>query len=305
MKSLNSRKQTCLILGGILILALVLLFVLPSPSPPLKGFNLDEIIGAGHLRVSPSPIPTASASPSFKPSGSPSGLENPMIALVLDDNGYNLEQSRAFIALPFPFTLSVLPSLKYSRQVAREALSKGKEVILHCPMESYEGNRWLGPGAILVSMSDDEIKKQVEADLYDVPGATGVNNHMGTKATEDERVMKAFLSYLKERGLYFLDSKVTAGSKASQIGQELGVIVLENDLSLDHDPDPRVIRENMKRLGEIAQKKGVAIGIAHVYTKNLLPLFKELGDYWKEQGFRLVPLSEILPYFTSSSERKP
>ncbi|MGB9552798.1 MAG: divergent polysaccharide deacetylase family protein [bacterium] len=305
MKNLNSRIQACLVLEAILILALVLLFVLPCPSPPLEGFNLDEIIGAGHLKVSPSPTLTPSTLPSFKPSASPSGLETPMIALVLDDNGYNLEQFRAFIALPFPFTLSVLPSLKYSRQVAQEALSKGKEVILHCPMESYEGNCWLGPGAIFVSMSDEEIKKQVEADLYDVPGATGVNNHMGTKATEDERVMRAFLSYLKERGLYFLDSKVTAGSKASQIGRELGVIVLENDLSLDHDPDPQAIRENMKRLGEIARKRGVAIGIAHVYTRNLLPLFKELGDYWKGQGFRMVRLSETLPYFVSPSGRRP
>jgi polysaccharide deacetylase 2 family uncharacterized protein YibQ len=228
-----------------------------------------------------------------------------MIALVLDDNGYNLEQSQTFIALPFPLTLSVLPSLKYSRQVAQEAIAQGKEVILHCPMESYEGNQWLGPGAIFVSMSEEEIKKQVEADLYDVPGATGVNNHMGTRATEDARVMRAFLSYLKERGLYFLDSKVTAGSKASQIGRELKATVLENDLFLDHDPDPQAIRENMKRLGEIARKKGVAIGIAHVYTRNLLPLLKEQGEDWKKEGLRMVRLSEVIPFFLRASEKSP
>jgi polysaccharide deacetylase 2 family uncharacterized protein YibQ len=228
-----------------------------------------------------------------------------MIALVLDDNGYNLEQSQTFIALPFPLTLSVLPSLKYSRQVAQEAIAQGKEVILHCPMESYKGNQWLGPGAIFVSMSEEEIKKQVEADLYDVPGATGVNNHMGTRATEDARVMRAFLSYLKERGLYFLDSKVTAGSKASQIGRELKATVLENDLFLDHDPDPQAIRENMKRLGEIARKKGVAIGIAHVYTRNLLPLLKEQGEDWKKEGLRMVRLSEVIPFFLRASEKSP
>lgn len=278
-------------LGAFLILALVLFFVL-LPSRPLKGFDLTKIIGAGYL-------------PRGILSSSPSPLETPMIALVLDDNGYNLEQSQTFIALPFPLTLSVLPSLKYSRQVAQEAIAQGKEVILHCPMESYKGNQWLGPGAIFVSMSDEEIKKQVEADLYDVPGATGVNNHMGTRATEDARVMRAFLSYLKERGLYFLDSKVTAGSKASQIGRELKATVLENDLSLDHDPDPQAIRENMKRLGEIARKKGVAIGIAHVYTRNLLPLLKEQGEDWKKEGLRMVRLSEVIPFFLRASEKSP
>jgi len=278
-------------LGAFLILALVLFFVL-LPSRPLKGFDLTKIIGAGYL-------------PRGILSSSPSPLETPMIALVLDDNGYNLEQSQTFIALPFPLTLSVLPSLKYSRQVAQEAIAQGKEVILHCPMESYEGNQWLGPGAIFVSMSEEEIKKQVEADLYDVPGATGVNNHMGTRATEDARVMRAFLSYLKERGLYFLDSKVTAGSKASQIGRELKATVLENDLFLDHDPDPQAIRENMKRLGEIARKKGVAIGIAHVYTRNLLPLLKEQGEDWKKEGLRMVRLSEVIPFFLRASEKSP
>lgn len=301
VKKFKLRTQEYfVIIGGVLILALILYFVFHSRSSPLRGFDLSQVIGAGHLKNSSSP--TSSSPP---PTFSSSRPEAPLIALVLDDNGYNLEQSRTFIALPVPLTLSVLPSLKYSREVAQEALAKGKEVILHCPMESYKGNNWLGPGAIFTTMSDEEIKKQIEADLYDVPGATGVNNHMGTKATEDSRVMRALFSYLKERGLFFLDSRVTSGSKAREIGLELGVPVLENDLSLDHDPDPQAIREKMKRLGEIARKRGVAIGIAHVYTRDILPLLSEGIGYWEEEGFQMVRLSEIIPYWAPSPGGKP
>jgi polysaccharide deacetylase 2 family uncharacterized protein YibQ len=61
----------------------------------------------------------------------------------------------------------------------------------------------------------------------------------------------------------------------------------------------------MKRLGEIARKRGVAIGIAHVYTRDILPLLSEGIGYWKEEGFRMVRLSEIIPYWAPSPGGKP
>jgi polysaccharide deacetylase 2 family uncharacterized protein YibQ len=277
-----------LIIAGVLALALILFFILrPSPNP-LIGFDLEQVIGTG--KITPSNTYTPS---------NPE-LEVPLISIVVDDNGYNLQQSRMAFSLPFPLTISVMPSLKYSRDVALEAKRHGKEVILHCPMESHKGNDWLGPGAILSSMSDEEVKKQVEADLYDVPGAIGMNNHMGTKVTEDRRVMGAILSYLKERGLFFLDSRVTPKSVARELGNQIGIPVLENDLSLDHDTNPKAIRENMRKLGEIAKRKGSAIGIIHIYTKDIISLLKEGVDLWNKEGIRIVPLSEILLKFWPS-----
>jgi hypothetical protein len=296
------KKYFYLIFAGALVgISLVLYFSFAPSHSRFTGFDLSGIIGGGYRGNSPQ-IPSSS------PGQPPSYLPRPgapLIALVIDDNGYSLEQSRAFISLPFPLTLSVLPSLEYSRKVAQEALKGGKEVILHCPMESYQGNEWLGPGAVLTSMSDEEIRAQIEADLYDVPGASGVNNHMGTKATEDSRVMRALLSYLQDRKLFFLDSRVTSASKAEEVGMELGTLVLKNDLSLDHEPDPKAIREKMKRLKEIARHKGMAIGIAHVYTRNLLPLIQEGIASWEEEGFKLVRLSEVIPYLQSPSGGSP
>lgn len=287
------KKYFYLIFAGTLVgISLVLYFSFAPSRSRFAGFDLSGIIGGGYRGNSPQ-IPSSS------PGQPPSYLPRPgapLIALVIDDNGYSLEQSRAFISLPFPLTLSVLPSLEYSRKVAQEALKGGKEVILHCPMESYRGNKWLGPGAVLTSMSEEEIRAQVEADLYDVPGASGVNNHMGTKATEDSRVMRALLSYLQDRNLFFLDSRVTSASKAGEVGMELGVPVLQCDLSVDHTPDPAAITLRLSRLKEIARKKNYAIGIAHVYTPGLIELIEEAALQWQAEGFELVTLSQLLTY---------
>ena len=45
-----------------------------------------------------------------------------------------------------------------------------------------------------------------------MPHAIGFNNHMGSKFTEDERLMKVVIDTAKQRGVFFLDSKTTAKS---------------------------------------------------------------------------------------------
>lgn len=289
-----------LIIGGILVFALVFFSFFRPSAKSLVGFDLEQVIGRGKITPSPSSPPDVSPIASKPRPSSTYQLETPVISIIIDDNGYNFQQSKIALSLPVPLTISVMPSLKYSRDVALEAEKMGKEVILHCPMESYKGNDWLGPGAILTSMSDEDVKKQIEADLYDVPGAIGMNNHMGTKVTEDPRVMKAILSYLKERGLFFLDSRVTPRSQAKKIGDQIGIPVLENDLALDHDTDPQMIRESMRKLGEIARRKGQAIGIIHIYTKDIISLLQEGINSWAKEGIRIVPISEILLKFYPS-----
>lgn len=282
---------------GLLVLAALLVLFREPVILPFAGFELEHLVGQG-LRP-PSATPTAlSPSPSLTPttplSSTPSSAAGASIVIVVDDLGYNLAEARAVILSSQPLTLAVLPSLTYSLDIAREASVRGKDLLLHLPMESYQGNDWLGPGAIMTSMSEEEVRQQIQADLYDVPGAIGVNNHMGTKATASRETMSFVLRFLKDKGIFFLDSRVTAESVAGDLGEELGIKVLQNSVFLDNERRPDAVRKRLEELKQIAQRKGFAIGIAHAHCPALASTIEEVARNWQAEGVKIVPISALL-----------
>lgn len=112
------------------------------------------------------------------------------VVIIIDDLGNGMQGTEEIMALPVKVTVAVMPFLPTTEADARKAHEVGHDVIIHLPMEPKQGSvKWLGPGAILSKMTNDEIRRQVEAAIDNVPYAIGINNHMGSKVTEDERVI--------------------------------------------------------------------------------------------------------------------
>ncbi|MBI4720350.1 MAG: divergent polysaccharide deacetylase family protein [Chitinivibrionia bacterium] len=217
----------------------------------------------------------------------------PMLALVVDDFGYSKNGTvEAFLALDMPITVAVIPSLPHSSEVAALAAARKKETILHLPMEPEEPRRH-DVAPVTSAMTSDEIAALVAKYLSDIPGAAGVNNHMGSKATQDERVMRAVLGVLKERKLYFLDSLTSPRSIAYNAAVQRGVKAVQNDLFLDDDTqDPKLVGERLRRLVKLAKTRGEAVGIAHPRRWTLEAL-RNNEAMLKSSGVRLVFLSEL------------
>ena len=78
-------------------------------------------------------------------------------------------------------------------------------------MEAQRGEN-PGPGALTETMNEDEIRDATRHALDAVPGAVGVNNHMGSAFSEDRDAMSAVLGVVRKRGLFFLDSRTSAAS---------------------------------------------------------------------------------------------
>ena len=98
-----------------------------------------------------------------------------------------------------------MPFLSSTKRDAELAFKNGHEVIVHLPLEPKKGKKsWLGPQGITTDLGDDEIRRRVEAAIQDVPHAVGMNHHMGSKATEDERVMRIVLEVCKKMGFFIL-----------------------------------------------------------------------------------------------------
>jgi polysaccharide deacetylase 2 family uncharacterized protein YibQ len=218
----------------------------------------------------------------------------PKLAILIDDFGYaDNELIDAFLSLNIPLSISVIPSLPHSRQAAALAHERGKEVLLHLPMEAVEPVK-SDVAMVLTSMNDREIQDLVERYAEEIPYISGVNNHMGSLATQDERVMKAVLSVLKRRGLFFLDSLTSGKSVAYNTAKSMGVASARNDLFLDAETeDPKVIEKRLVRLLSIAKHRGFAIGIGHPkrWTLEVLQRSEALSE---QAGVQLVFVSEVI-----------
>jgi len=140
----------------------------------------------------------------------------PLVAIVIDDVGLDRPRSKRAWELPGPMTLSFLPYAKDLGEQTRAARARGHELMLHLPMEPG-GRNDPGPGALLVSMPDAELRRRTDSALESFAGFAGVNNHMGSRFTAFKPGMETVLKQLKPRGLMFLDSRTTKDSVGDQV----------------------------------------------------------------------------------------
>lgn len=255
-------------------------------SPPTASLPLFE------ERVYKEISPTPKTEPSGGPPPSP-GRDLPKVAIVIDDLGYQKQMAVDFIDLDIPLTLSFLPQAPFAKEMANHAFQKGKETLLHLPMEpkAYPETD-PGPGALLTSMTDGEIQKILEKDLDAFPQITGVNNHMGSRFTEDQDKMAVVLKTIKGRKLFFLDSRTTPQSAVLSVASLVGVKAIRRDIFLDHVSEKMAIGQQLEELIRLAQERGLAVACGHPYPQTLQAIKEKMSDL--RDKVRLVPLSDLL-----------
>lgn len=219
----------------------------------------------------------------------------PQLAVVIDDWGYDSLAARQLLEYPLPLTIAVLPYMPASVKIANAASEKGHEVILHQPMEPLDLTLSPGPGAIYLNMDEEEIRTQLMANLRHLPVVVGINNHMGSKATSDTRVMQNVFEVLRDTDLFFLDSYTIHTSVAGQVAEELAVPYAVNDLFIDNINEEGQIMAQIRQGLELAQRRGSAIIIGHVRINTAQALWRMLPEIIAS-GVQLVPVSALLQH---------
>jgi polysaccharide deacetylase 2 family uncharacterized protein YibQ len=260
--------------------------------PSKRQFALTVTVGVFLFLL---PLRTG-ASDVVRPSQPATEMKTKKVAIVIDDFGNNMDGTKEMLNLPIPFTVAVMPFLPSTKQDAQLAHDKGHEVILHLPMEPVRGKKsWLGPGAITTDLSNDEIHKRIVAAIEDVPYAIGINNHMGSKATADERVMKILIDICKEKNLILLDSRTTPKSLIGKLAGQRGVPYSENQLFFDDLYTYSHISKQMTKFKKLVRQKDTVIAIGHVGPpgKKTAQVIKEaIPIIQKEANF--VPISQTM-----------
>jgi len=294
-----------LFLLGLLAGAGILYFFLKPSAPPSPSVTAETVVPAVQKRHEERPArqrkaasdhvePEEAVQPAASvttpvPSGPAHGVR---IAVVIDDLGHDVAELRPLEGLGVPVTYSVLPYEDQTPQVVAELRRRKAEILLHLPMQPKNGEN-PGPGALLEGMSDGELKQKTEAALAAVPGAVGVNNHMGSLLSSEEGPMGSVLEVLADRGLFFLDSRTSAESVGYKVAIRMGIPAAERQVFLDGEATPEAIHEQFQRLLAIARAKGAAIAIGHPHPETLAALVREVPKA-RAEGFEFVPVSYLL-----------
>lgn len=245
-----------------------------------------------------SPAPVAHAAP-FTPVDMDESDSNatagerlrPMIALVIDDLGLNVDAVRRTAELPAPLTMAVLPYAADAAFSAQIATGLGHDVIVHMPMEPL-GLADPGPNALQLALSDADIEARVRWALARVPGATGLNNHMGSRFTQDPRAMRVALAAAGDQAPLFLDSMTSGESRGAAVARGLGLTTFERDIFLDHVIDEAAIGARLADTESLAELRGWAIVIGHPHDVTLSALENWVVDA-QSRGFEFVTLGAL------------
>ena len=217
-----------------------------------------------------------------------------IIVLVIDDFGYRNDSiSDGFLELPVPITCAVLPGHNQSSRFAKKAINAGKEVIVHMPMQSAIASSGEDEFKLKIGMTSEEIEWRLNEALNEIPEAVGINNHQGSKATTDGKVMAVVASVLKNKNKFFLDSRTSSKTVGESTMRSVGVPTARRHIFLDNDLNIKNISKQLNKLVDVSEKKGLAIGIGHVKGNTLKVLEKEIPDLL-ERGFDFKFLSQVV-----------
>ncbi|XOV84043.1 MAG: divergent polysaccharide deacetylase family protein [bacterium] len=210
---------------------------------------------------------------------SPGGANSAELAIVIDDVGYHQTKGMRAIALPGPVTIAVLPHAPHTAQLVERARFQGKDIIVHQPMQAHP-SKHASPErrTLMLDMHHHEFASMTAAALDAVPGRIGLSNHTGSLLTAHREPMRQLMTLLRQRDLFFLDSRTTAATVALDVAREQGVPAIKRDVFLDHDPSPQAVHHAFERALDIARRNGRAVLIGHPYDVSLDYLEGRLAD---------------------------
>lgn len=229
------------------------------------------------------------------------------IAIVIDDVGYlPVSSLDAFLNLKIPVTFSIMPMEKYSKEIAKKLMKLKYPYLLHQPLEplSYPNKDNPGKFALFMATPVTEYDKIFSTNLKSVLSPVGMNNHMGSRFTGDEKKMKLLLQLVKKNRLFFFDSMTNMKSVGMKVAKQVHVPCVTNDIFLDRSDDLESIKKEYMTLLKFADKKGYAVAIGHIHKKNTVEVLKQFVRQTSRRGYRFVFLTELVDFGDKTSLAK-
>ena len=317
MKKKNKNYLTAvlitLIVTSIVAIAYVVMFhreeAVVVKAPPVPKKQADGLKAVVKEKPSP-PVKTDNSPPpaTVKISKSeqvviaktvPPRLPGKEMVIIIDDIGHDMKPLRDLLRIDADITFAILPMLSYSREAAEMLHKAHRETLLHLPMEplSYPDDK-PGSGALFTDMNESEIIFQMEKNLASVPYATGVNNHMGSKFMTDEAKLTMVFKHLKQKDLFFIDSRTTPSSKTNLVAGKVHLTVASRRVFLDNERNYDKIYQILLDVADSPAGKSPLIVIGHPYPETIRAI-RDASKVFQEKGVLIVPVSKLVKNKTS------
>jgi polysaccharide deacetylase 2 family uncharacterized protein YibQ len=257
-----------------------------------EAFDIHLTVEEAPTPAVPPAGPTVTSSPTPTPEPPPDARGR--LAILLDDGGQKLDLVPEAAELPSEVGFAILPFLPKSSETAVALYDAGHEIWLHLPMEpeEYPAND-PGPGAILMSMTTDELRTTLHSAINNIPHAVGVNNHMGSRATADLKTMTWIMQDLKARGLAFIDSRTTVHTVAEEAARAQGVPTNRRHVFLDNEREASAIRVQLDEACYRSRMEGEIIAIGHLDPVTIGVLEEQLPGL-SDRGVDLVKPTDLV-----------
>ncbi len=219
----------------------------------------------------------------------------PIISILIDDLGYKFKEDTRALALPGPVAYAILPHGPHTEKISQLAFKKGKDILLHLPMQAevMDKNEFLGPGALTLNMTRKDFLKTLNINIHAVPNLIGINNHMGSLLTQHPGHMQWLMDSMKKNGQFYVDSLTSDNSVAARLAKENNVPYLTRDIFLDHKQGSKNVRAQFKELIKTAKRNGSALGIGHPHASTIQVLSELLQDV-EQYGVKLVSIKSLI-----------
>jgi uncharacterized protein len=209
-----------------------------------------------------------------------------MIAIIIDDVT-NKGQMAKIEQIGYPITMAFMPPTQFHKDSARIVPSTTHMV--HLPLEASNRNNEES-NTLHVGDSLEKIDARIKQIREWYPNARYLNNHTGSKFTEDDTSMDRLIEALKKYNFIFIDSKTTAKTVANKYTKKYGLRYISRNIFLDNIQTKQTITEQLKKAVAIAKKTGLAVVIGHPHQITLQTL-KESKELLS--GINLVLVDKI------------
>lgn len=217
------------------------------------------------------------------------------VAIIVVDFGYQDEALiRGFCALKQTITFSVLPDREKAAWIAEQAAAAGHGVMVYLSMEPLDYPRHdPGPNAVLMDHPPEKIRTLIRMARANLPQAKGVNNHMGSRLTEDPTAIRRVLTEIDRHGLFFVDSFTSPRSTAWSVAEEMGMPAGRNAMFLDRKKTKESVEQSVEALAEMAGRTGTVIGLGSARPATLAALERVLPEL-EQRGIAFISASEAV-----------
>jgi uncharacterized protein len=220
----------------------------------------------------------------------------PRMAIVIDDLGRSTKDCNYYAALPISLNCAVIPGMPYSRACAEIITNKKQTLLIHFPWEN------LGPKSaqhypirLTSTMTTTDIKIMFTSAFQSVPGAQGINNHMGSVLSKDHVAMQRIMNIMAKLPFkkFFLDSHTSRKTLAFDYAYAFGIPTALNNYFLDGKNNTTYIQKQFAYAVAHAEKYGSVIAICHGNRPATKRIFETCISLYNER-VEFVSLTDLL-----------